>query len=34
MTFHPLATQAILQLAFYPINQLRVASLNVPSPAG
>jgi hypothetical protein len=27
MTFHPLATQAILSLAFYPINQLRVGKL-------
>jgi hypothetical protein len=27
MTFHPLATQAILGLAFYPINQLRVGKL-------
>ena len=30
MTFHPLATQAILQLAFYPINQLRVGKLKRP----
>jgi len=30
MTFHPLATQAILELAFYPINQLRVAKLKRP----
>jgi hypothetical protein len=30
MTFHPLATQAILDLAFYPINQLRVAKLKRP----
>jgi hypothetical protein len=27
MTFHPLATQAILELAYYPINQTRVGSL-------
>jgi len=30
MTFHPLATQAILGLAFYPINQLRVGKLKRP----
>jgi hypothetical protein len=30
MTFHPLATQAILSLAFYPINQLRVGKLKRP----
>jgi hypothetical protein len=30
MTFHPAATAAILQLAFYPINQLRVAKLKRP----
>jgi hypothetical protein len=30
MTFHPLATQAILQVAFYPINQLRVGKLKRP----
>src|SRR6266403_4798676 len=30
MTFHPLATLAILRLAFYPINQLRVAKLKRP----
>jgi hypothetical protein len=30
VTFHPLATQAILELAFYPINQLRVGKLKVP----
>ena len=30
MTFHPLATQAILELAFYPINQLRVGKLKRP----
>jgi hypothetical protein len=30
MTFHPLATQAILRLAFYPINQLRVGKLKRP----
>jgi hypothetical protein len=27
MTFHPLATQAILELAYFPINQTRVGSL-------
>src|SRR5208283_1214056 len=30
MTFHPLATQAILQVAFYPINHLRVGKLKRP----
>jgi hypothetical protein len=30
MTFHPAATAAILQLAFYPINQLRVGKLKRP----
>jgi len=30
MTYHPLATQAILGLAFYPINQLRVGKLKRP----
>jgi hypothetical protein len=30
MTFHPAATAAILQLAFYPINQLRVGRLKRP----
>ena len=30
MTFHPLATQAILELAYYPINQTRVGSLKHP----
>ena len=30
MTFHPLATQAILGLAFFPINQLRVGKLKRP----
>jgi hypothetical protein len=30
MTFHPAATTAILQLAFYPINQLRVGKLKRP----
>ena len=30
VAFHPLATQAILELAFYPINQLRVGRLKMP----
>ena len=30
MTYHPLATQAILGLAFYPINQVRVGKLKRP----
>jgi hypothetical protein len=30
MTFHPLATEAILQLAYYPINHTRVGSLKRP----
>jgi len=30
MTFHPLATQAILELAYFPINQARVGSLKHP----
>ena len=30
MTFHPATTAAILQLAFYPINQLRVGKLKRP----
>jgi hypothetical protein len=30
MTFHPAAAAAILQLAFYPINQLRVGKLKRP----
>jgi hypothetical protein len=30
MTFHPAATTAILELAFYPINQLRVGKLKRP----
>jgi hypothetical protein len=30
MTFHPAATAAILELAFYPINQLRVGKLKRP----
>jgi len=30
MTFHPLATQAILQLAYFPINHSRVGSLKRP----
>jgi len=30
MTFHPKATAAVLQLAFYPINQLRVGKLKRP----
>jgi len=30
MTFHPAATAAILQLAFYPINQIRVGKLKRP----
>ena len=34
MTFHPLATQAILGLAFYPLIKCVSAALNVPSPVG
>jgi len=30
MTFHPLATQAILELAYFPINHARVGSLKRP----
>ena len=30
MTFHPLATQAILELAYFPINHTRVGSLKRP----
>jgi hypothetical protein len=30
MTFHPLATEAILELAYFPINQARVGSLKRP----
>lgn len=30
MTFHPWATRAIVDLAYYPINQLRVGSLKKP----
>ena len=30
MTFHPLATQAILELAYYPVNHARVSALKRP----